>query len=107
MVPVADPGFSRRGDGDGGGYLCKISIKYCMKMKETGPRGGAPTPWIHQWVQKQRQWRIQDFPEEGAPTPHGGANIRFCQIFLHEIERIWAPLDPPLKEIFNLPLTFV
>ena len=26
------------------------------------------------------QWRIQDFPEEGAPTPQGGgANIRFCQ----------------------------
>ena len=27
------------------------------------------------------QWRIQDFPEEGAPTAQGGANIRFCQIF--------------------------
>ena len=27
------------------------------------------------------QWRIQDFPEEGAPTLQGGANIRFCQIF--------------------------
>ena len=27
------------------------------------------------------QWRIQDFPEEGAPTPQGGANVRFCQIF--------------------------
>ena len=27
------------------------------------------------------QWRIQDFPEEGAPTPQGGANIRFCHIF--------------------------
>ena len=28
------------------------------------------------------QWRIQDIPEEGAPTPHGaGANIRFYQIF--------------------------
>ena len=24
------------------------------------------------------QWRIQNFPEEGAPTPQGGANIRFC-----------------------------
>ena len=27
------------------------------------------------------QWQIQDFPEEGAPTPQGGANIRFCQKF--------------------------
>ena len=27
------------------------------------------------------QWRIQDIPEEGVPTPQGGANIRFCQIF--------------------------
>ena len=27
------------------------------------------------------QWRIQDFPEEGAPTPGGGTNTRFCQIF--------------------------
>ena len=27
------------------------------------------------------QWRIQDFLEEGAPTPQGDANIRFCQFF--------------------------
>ena len=28
------------------------------------------------------QWRIQDFPEEGVPTPRGGgANIQFCQNF--------------------------
>ena len=40
------------------------------------------------------QWRIQDFPEEGAPTPRGGAPTydfaKFSQK-LHEIERIWAP----------------
>ena len=55
------------------------------------------------------QWRIQDFPEEGVPTPQGGAPTydfaKFSQK-LHEIERIWAPrggarplhppLDPPL-----------
>ena len=30
------------------------------------------------------QWRIQDFLDVGAPTlrGEGGANIRFCQIFL-------------------------
>ena len=34
------------------------------------------------------QWRIQDFPEEGAPT------YDFAKISqkLHEIERIWTPL---------------
>ena len=43
-------------------------------------------------VHKQ-QWRIQDSPEEGAPTPKGGVNIRFCQKFLklYEIKRIWTP----------------
>ena len=53
------------------------------------------------------QWRIQDFPEEGAPTPRGGgATYDFAKFSqkLHEIERIWTatggasltpPLDPP------------
>ena len=39
------------------------------------------------------QWRIQDFPEEGAPTPWGAATYDFA-IFsqkLHEIKIIWAP----------------
>ena len=40
------------------------------------------------------QWRIQDFSEEGAPTPQGGAPTydfaKFSQK-LYEIERIWAP----------------
>ena len=38
------------------------------------------------------QWRIQDFSEEGAPTPQGAPTYDFA-IFspkLHEIERIWA-----------------
>ena len=40
------------------------------------------------------QWRIQDFPEEGAPTPRGGAPTYEIAKFsekLHEIERIWTP----------------
>ena len=28
-----------------------------------------------------KQWRIQDFPEVGAPTLQRGANIEFCQNF--------------------------
>ena len=53
------------------------------------------------------QWRIQDFPEERAPTPQGAPKYDFVNVSqkLHEIERIWtrgggvprAPLDPPLK----------
>ena len=40
-----------------------------------------------------QQWRIQDFPEEGASTPVG-APIYDSGSFsrkLHEIERIWMP----------------
>ena len=77
-------------------------------MKEMGipvalTMGLGPTGDIH------NQWRIQDFPEEGAPTPQGGApTYDFARISqkLHEIERIWTPrggraspappLDPPL-----------
>ena len=55
------------------------------------------------------QWRIQDFPEEGALTPKGGAPIYYLANFsrkLHENEEILGqrggarpsrpPLDPPL-----------
>ena len=50
-----------------------------------------------------RQWRIQDFPEEGAPTPGegGGRQHTILPIFfqkLHENERIWTggvPRTPP------------
>ena len=48
------------------------------------------------------QWRIQDFPEEGAPTYDFA---KFSQK-LHEIERIWTGgaslsphLDPPLLSV--------
>ena len=58
-------------------------------------------------LQKGNQWRIQDFPKEGAPTPRGGAPTyefaKFSQK-LHEIERIWTPRGggarpsrPPLR----------
>ena len=40
-----------------------------------------------------QQWRIQDFPEVGAPTPQGGANIRFCQNFPKTAWN-WKNLDP-------------
>ena len=31
-----------------------------------------------QWLTWPTQWRIQNFPEAGAPTLHGGVNIRYC-----------------------------
>ena len=40
------------------------------------------------------QWRIQEFPEEGANSPGGGAPTYDFAKFsrkLHEIERIWVP----------------
>ena len=37
------------------------------------------------------QWRIQDFPEEGAPTLKEAIIWPFFSQKLHEIERIWTP----------------
>ena len=56
----------------------------------------------------QIQWRIQDFPEEGAPTPHGGTpTYDFAKKFpktawnWKNLDRGATPsrpaLDPPLK----------
>ena len=53
---------------------------------------------------KINQWRIQDFPEEGAPTLKTAIILQFFCQKLHENERIWtpggrvpgAPLDPPM-----------
>ena len=38
---------------------------------------------------KRMQWRIQDFPEEGAPTPRGAPTYNFANFpqKLHEIEK--------------------
>ena len=55
-------------------------------------KGGAPHSPMNRFpvlesvaVQKpdREQWRVEDFPELGAPTLGGGrgTNIRFCQIF--------------------------
>ena len=49
------------------------------------------------------QWRIQDFPQGGAPTPKSAIIFQFCSQKLHENERIWTPrggrasLAPPLR----------
>ena len=42
-----------------------------------------------EWL--QLQWRIQDFPEEGAPTLKEAIIWLFFSKKLHEIERVWTP----------------
>ena len=56
-----------------------------------------------------QQWRIQDFPQGGAPTPKSAIIFQFYPRKLHENERIWTPgggarpwrppLDPPMGNI--------
>ena len=52
------------------------------------------------------QWRIQDFPQGGVPTPKSVIIFQFFSRKLHENERIGppggahvprAPLDPPMS----------
>ena len=68
--------------------------------------------WIKNCV-TDNQWRIQDFPEEGTPTPRGGGapTYEFAKFSQKLHERIWTgrggaslapPLDPPLITVFNL-----
>ena len=38
-----------------------------------------------------KQWRIQDFPEVGAPTPKVGIILHILCAKLHKNERIWTP----------------
>ena len=65
------------------------------------------------YLSYRTQWRIQDFPEEGALTLQGGAPIydfaKFSQK-LHEIERIWIPGGGGARPKFyyvDLPLVLV
>ena len=76
--------------------------------QKPAPLDRDPSPWTETPPLGQRplplQWRIQDFPEEGAPTPQEGANIRFWQNFP---KTAWnwknlgwgaRPLHPPLDQ---------
>ena len=57
---------------------------------------------VHTW-----QWRIQDFPQGGAPTPKSAIIFQIFSQKLHENERIWTPggaslappLDPPMLDV--------
>ena len=82
----------------------------------------------HKQQESIRQWRIQDFPEEGMPTPKGGggANLLFGQFFFRKVHRnedilgqkgagayLVLPLDPPLIRhhcftyMFSVDCTFL
>ena len=62
---AADPGFPTRQAGGTNLLFCQNFPEKCMKIREIGPR----------------QWRIQDFPEEGALTPKGGRQPIIWPIF--------------------------
>ena len=56
------------------------------------------------------QWRIQDFPEEGAPTPRGGRQNTILPNFPKNCMKLKEfgppggrapPLDPPLDGVLN------
>ena len=105
--PVGDPGPMSKGrGGDSWGFpLTRRPIAHFLKSREEddvisgmkwvpqvnmfeqvdphATASNATWEWSHGYspVARHTQWRIQDFPEEGAPTLQGGANIRFCQIF--------------------------
>ena len=80
---------------------------------DTTPPGQTPpsqTPCSRRLLQRTvcilLQWRIQDFPQGGAPTPKSAIIFQFFPRKLHENERIWTPgggtrpwhppLDPPM-----------
>ena len=100
---------------------CQIFRKHCMKSKEFGPPGGGARPSRPPLDSANgNQWRIQDFPEDQAPTPQGGAPTYEIAKFsekLHEIERIWTPrggrasLAPPLRSAngnnYNITLSLL
>ena len=89
-----------RGSAPGGACSQGVCSGGCLV--ETPPDGYCCGRYASYWnallssndLKDQYQWRIQDFPEEGAPTPRGGAPTydfaKFSQK-LHEIERIWTP----------------
>ena len=57
----------------------------CQFSGVTSSERTLPDPSFQEWG--RNQWRIQDFPEEGAPT-YGFAKY---SPKMHEIERIWMP----------------
>ena len=76
-------------------------MRFCLHF-DTNAKNGFYTTQCCNLTQTETQtqththsveWRIQDFPEEGAPTPQGAPTYdfaKFCQK-LHETERIWPP----------------
>ena len=78
-------------------------------MKTHGTPGCSKRGDLYKPNLRYQQWRIQDFPEEGAPASQGVSTYDFAKISqkLHKIERIWArggrvslapPLDSPITK---------
>ena len=96
---------------------CKIRLEIASFRSHWSYSGIWPKFWISicarvPWVPlifNGLQWRIQDFPEEGALTPEGGRQPIIWSIFPEncmKMKKFWArgggtrpsrpPLDPPL-----------
>ena len=91
------PGQVRMGEGGTPRYLLPSQVR-------TGGAGGGT------------QWRIQDFPDGGAPTPEGGAPTYYLTNFsqkLHENEENLtqrggrASLRPPPRSANGTPRYFL
>ena len=95
-----------------GGWLWSqnlIWIKVCTDGQVLTAPGAK---WGSAFVQPN-QWRIQDFPEEGALTPKGGRQPVIWPIFPENcmrMKKFWAgggraslapPLDPPLETAYG------
>ena len=88
-------------------YLRKLStsgILYIAKVSLLKHFRNFNSRKKHHVVVMYVQWRIQDFPQGGAPTPKSAVIFQFFPQKLHENERIWTPggarvappLDPPM-----------
>ena len=75
----------RTGIGQEFTFACDGLVEYCASQNAT--------PNSYPEIDSTKQWRIQDFPEEGAPTLRGAPTYDFAKFSqkLHEIERIWTP----------------
>ena len=65
--------------------------------------GWTQVTWFYITHTYTMQWRIQNYPEVGAPTlGGGGANIQFCQIFPPKTAWNWKNLDLRRVQTFTM-----
>ena len=74
------------------GFLVISSQNPENKQKQSFQRNIFDTSfWNIQKIYVALQWRIQDFPQGGEPTPKSAIIFQFFPQKLHENEGIWTP----------------